>query len=225
MCTGLEVILPLLSAGLSAAGGMITAKEQQRQVERQAEARNKELNRTLIKNDALAEDSRSTFRNRIAQSDPNQNAKDQKAAEKERAGDQTQAIDAATQGATENVPLSGAAPTVVKTELAKRIGDALDVSKSQAKAQAKLGSYGDTWLNQGFQDQNAGRNLAVSTDFANGNMALLPYAQDFAEVKATKPISPLGGLLQGFGSMMGSFGGASGGSALPKKQYTSPWIG
>ena len=52
-------------------------------------------------------------------------------------------------------------------------------------------------------------------------MALLPYQQDFAEQRATKPVSPLAGLLEGFGGMLGSVGGSGG--MVPKKSYTSPY--
>lgn len=224
MCTGLEFIIPLIGAGLSAAGGYVTMNEQQKNAERQAEARNEELNRTLLKNDSLAEESRDTFNQRFNQSKNAETDKQQKAAEADRAKTAEAAIDNAPV-AVEDVPLTGSAPNVIKSDLAKEMGAALQRSKASAKAQAKLGGYGDMWLDQGFQDQAAGRDLAMTTDFANGNMALLPYAQDFAETRATKPISPLGGLLQGFGGMIGGMGG--GGGLTPKKKYTSPtgdWI-
>lgn len=220
MCTGLEFILPLIGAGLSAAGTAVTMNEQQKQAERQAEARNEELRRTLGKNDMLAQQSRDEYLRR--QQDAKTNNMDQKIQQKQRTKEAVQQIDTKPQTVAD-VPLAGDAPAVIKSDIAKKMSDALGRSKAEAAAQAKLGSFGDAWLNQGFKDQALGRDLSVNQDFANGNMALLPYQQDFAEFKATKPISPAGALLSGFGGLLSGFGGSSG-SALPKKTYTSPWV-
>lgn len=218
MCTGLEALIPaLISGGLSAAGGAITANEQQKNAERQAQARNDELKRTLVKNDALANQSRDTFDARQKLVQPAEADKSKLQAEQARTADANKAVDTALK---DSIPLSGSAPQVIQSDLAKKMGEVLAGSKKQAAAQSKLSGYGDMWLDQGFADQNAGRNLSVDSNFANGNMALLPYQQDFAETRAYKPISPLGGLLQGFGGAIGSMGG--GGGLTPKKSYTSP---
>lgn len=218
MCTGMEIV-GLLGGLASAGGGMITANEQQKNAERQAKARNDELKRTMLKNDDLAKQSRETFNERTEKLKGDQMAEEQQAATDKRSESLETAV-AETPVAADNVALSGSAPTVVKSELAKRMGAALEGSKTQAKAQAKLGGYGDSWLNQGFADVEAGRDINQQANFASGNLSILPHQQDIAEMRATKPISPIGGLLQGFGGALGSFAGSGG--LTPKKKYTSP---
>ncbi|MER9685914.1 hypothetical protein [Mesorhizobium sp. M0139] len=216
MCTGLELIA-LAGTAASTVGGMITQKEQQANIERQAKARNDKLNSTMLKNDALAKQSRADFDAR--QKNATGDAIEQDRADKtqQRTQDLTAAVDSTPAAA--DVSLSGSAPTVIKSELAKRMASALGQATDSAKAQAKLGGYGDAWLNQGFQDVDASRDIGTNANYAAGNMAILPYQQDIAEQHATKPISPLGSLLQGFGSIASSYGG--GGGAVPKKSYTS----
>lgn len=220
MCTGLEIASLVAGPLLSAGGAMIQAKEEQANQKRMAEARNEKLRGVMAKNDQLADESRAEF-----------NARQQKATaesiEAERAAktdERSQNLEAAVTeapAAVENVSLSGSAPTVVKSELAKRMSTALGQATDSAKAQAKLGGYGDAWLGQGFQDVQAGRNIGQNANFAAGNLAILPYQQDIEETRAYRPISPLGGLLQGFGGMVSSYGGGG----VPKKSYKSPsWV-
>jgi hypothetical protein len=213
----MELIGAIASAGLSAAGQMITANEARENAERMAAARNEKLSVAMKKNDDLAAKSRAEFDAR--QKNATADAIEQDRADKtqQREEQLTQAVDAAP-GSVEP-SLSGSAPTVIKSDLAKRMAAAMGDAKESAKAQAKLGGYGDAWLGQGFQDVQAGRNIGTNANFASGNMAILPYQQDIAEQRAYKPISPIGGLLSGFGSMLGSY---SGGGAVPKRTYASP---
>lgn len=220
MCTGVELI-GLLGAGLGTAGQMITAREQQKNAERQAAARNQKLDVAMQKNDALADQSRAEFdaRQQKATAENIEQDRADKTAQRE---EQLTAAVNSTPAPTDSVSLAGSAPTVVKSELAKKMASAMSSATDSAKAQAKLGGYGDAWLGQGFQDVAAGRNISKDANFAAGNMAILPFQQDIAEQRAYKPISPIGGLLSGFGSMMASYGGSGG--AVPKKSYTSPYL-
>lgn len=215
MCTGLEIAAMLGSAALSAGGSMIQQNEAQANAERQAQARNDKLKQTLARNDALAKDSREQFDQRQKQIQPDQMEADAKKATEERQA----TLDAATTEAPTpvgNASLSGSAPTVVKSELAKRVATAMGQAKEDARNLGKLGGYGDAWFNQGIEDTNVGRNLGQNANFASGNMAILPYQQDIAEQRAYKPISPIGGIMQGLGSVLGSYGG---GGMVPKKSY------
>ena len=227
MCFGLESAwLPaLIGGGLSIAGTAMQQKDQRRQQEDIANARNEELRRNMVKNDALAEEGRDTFQKRLADASQDAMAADQAKAEKTRSGEieQAQAPPPESKAGEEGAQLTGSASTVVKSDLAARMKEALSKGTEQAKALGKLGSYGDSWLNQGFMDTQAGRDIGVTTNKAAGNSALLPYMQDFAEHKVSRPASPIGAILQGFGNMLGSYGGTGGG--LARKSYTTPFIG
>lgn len=220
MCTGIEIALALGGAALSAGGAYMQQNEAEANARRQAEARNERLNITLKKNDQLADDSREAFDARAKQVQEQEMQQGQQKATDERQATLDQAVETSPAADTGEIPLAGSAPAVVKSELAKRIGEAIKGSKDSAARQAKLSGYGDSWLDQGFQDVETGRNLAQNANFAGGNMAIMPYQQDIAEMRAYKPISPMGGLLQGFGSAVSSFGGSGG--MVKKKSYTSP---
>ena len=220
MCTGMEIAGLLIGPALSSGGSMIQASEQEANNRRMAEARNERLRNTMTKNDRLAEQSRAEFDARQRQSTTESIEGDRAQKTAERSDTLEQAVQEAPKEAAGG-SLSGSAPTVVKSELAKRMAAAMGQATDSAKAQAKLGGYGDTWLNQGFQDVTAGRNIGQNANFASGNLAILPHQQDIAEMRAYKPISPIGGLLQGFGSMLGSYGGGG----MPKKSLTDPWAG
>lgn len=204
---------------ISGVGAAIQQREMAKNQQRMAEARNNELRRTLAKNDQLAERSRELFEaRRRATEGPEldkaeQEAKEKRSQELEIAAEQTPAPAA-------DVPLAGSTPQVVQSDMAKRFQNAISQSKDQAHKLSVLGGYGDMWLNQGFADTQAGRDLGTYSNFASGNMALLPYQQDFAETRAYKPISPLGGILQGVGGMIGSYAGGGGG--VPKRSHSSP---
>lgn len=225
MCTGME-IAALAGSALSAAGGLAQQSEAAANAKRQAKARNDELNRTLQTNDKLAQQSRDAYNQRQQTASADAIKQDQQAQTANRDQTLQQAVQPADQ-ASAGVSISGSAPTVVKSELAKKMADVMATGKQRAQNLATLGGYGDSWLNQGLQDQNTGLDLGVNSNFSQGNMATLPYRQDVAETRAYKPISPIGGLLQGFGSMLGSYAGGGGtfggfGSAVPKKD---PWAG
>lgn len=220
MCTGIEIIGMLAGPALSAVGAGITASEQEKNMRAMAEARNEKMRATMLKNDELARQSRAEFDTRQQKSTTEQIEADRADKTQQRSDTLEQAVAEAPQESA-GVSLSGSSPTVVKSEIAKRMATAMGQATDSAKAQAKLGGYGDTWLDQGFQDVTAGRNIGQNANFASGNLAILPYQQDIAETNAYKPVSPLGGLLQGFGGMLGSYGGGG----MPKKSLTDPWAG
>jgi len=221
MCTGLEIAGMIAGPLLSTVGAMVQQSEVEANNKRMAEARNERLQNTLQKNDKLAQDSREAFNQR-------QQAATAGAIEDDRAKETQErqdTIDQAVQDTakvTPSISLAGSAPKVVQDTFGKKMSEAIDYGRSQAQKQATLGGYGDAWLGQGFKDVDTGRQLNEQANFAQGNMAILPYQQDIAETRAYKPISPIGGLLQGFGSMIGSAGGSGG--IVPKKNYKSAWM-
>lgn len=219
MCTGLEILGMVAGPALSAIGAGIQQRQIAANQRRMADARNQELRRTLAKNDELAERSRDIFDARRKATQQTEMEDAQKKAEEGRQVELEAAVED-TPAPAANVSLAGSAPTVVKSEIAKRMAEAVSGAREQARRLGTLGGYGDMWLGQGFENMQAGRDLAHNANFASGNMALLPYQQDIAEMRAYKPVSPIGGLLQGAGGLLSSYAG--GGGALPRRSYTSP---
>lgn len=231
MCFGLEAawLAPLLGAGLSVAGTVTQQKQQERQQREIADARNEAMRDTLVKNNQLAEESRDTFNKRMADASAEQMAADQGKAQDTRTKEISEATETpATEAAgAESAPLSsaGGEGKVVKSDLAAKIKSALTEGKEQAAALGKLGSYGDSWLEQGFLDTQAGRDIGTLANKSAGNSAIMPYAQDMAEYHAYKPISPIGGILQGVGGLIGGMGGMGSSATMPRKRYSTPFIG
>lgn len=207
MCFGPEIAaaLPfLLGAGaLSAGGAIIDNMDAQAIAEDQAKARNLVLTNTLLKNDPLADQARSTFGENQQTYTPTAVADRQAGAEAERYA----TAEAATK-LPESLPTSADAPSVVNQEVAKRLGEAVAKGKERARASAKLGAFGDQWFQAGMGTDAAARDLGVNANLSAGNLSLLSPLQDLAEIKATRPRSPVGAVLRGLGSTMGSAVGA-----------------
>lgn len=207
MCTGMEL---LLGASLAAgtAGQLINQRQEQQNLARMSKARNDELRRTTIKNDKLADQSRDAFDQRKQQASAESMDADQAKAVDTRQSTMEAAIDSAPAA---EPTLAGSAPAVIKSELAKRLADTISSGKDQAARTAKLGGFGDSWLSQGFKDVEAGRQIDQDANFQRGNLGILPHLQDVAEMRAYKPISPIGTLLQGLGAFGSSMAGAKAG--------------
>lgn len=204
MCLGPELLLPVIIGGaLSAGGKMIEQGENNANAKRVAGARNAVLADTLIKNDQIAGDTRNKFNaNQTTYTPQNVNIRQQA----EEAGRVDNLESVAT--VPEALPTTADSPDIVKQEVAKRMSEAVANGKKKAKAQAKLGAFGDQWFKAGLGTDQASRDVAVQSGFANQNLALMPHIQDFAEVGAYKPVSPLGGIMMGLGGAVGSAGGS-----------------
>lgn len=221
MC--LSLLAALGGGALSAGGAMISNRAGERQAADIAKARNDELRKTMVKNDAIAMQTRDRFGDRAAGYNDTNFQQSADAA----VGARTAPLEAAVTEPSIAAPISGSAPEVVRSELARVMSDTMAKGKAQAKALGKVGSYGDTWFNQGVENTSAGRDIGVMNDQAQGNLGILPYLQDFAEISATKPISPLGGIMSGIGNMIGSFsGGRAPTGGMPKRPVVMPsWGG
>jgi hypothetical protein len=91
---------------------------------------------------------------------------------------------------------------VVKTEIARKITDALKKGSNRAKTQAKLGGYGDmTFGNQISLGRSRGE-LSQMSDFAGRSASLLPYEMQAAGNNASRAPSIVGDLLSLAGSGM-----------------------
>lgn len=223
MCLG--ILAPIIGSIASVAGTAMQQHEQQKMAEQQAAARNEALQATMRKNDLLARQSRQTFDQRLQKGSKDTVDQQNTKAGKTRANDLQKSVEAtADMQDTQGADISGTAPAIVGSDLAKRMQGVLKQGKDQATALGKLGAYGDSWLKQGFLDTQAGRDIGVTTNKAAGNSAILPYSQDFAEMQATHPLSPIGSIIAGLGGALGSIGGSNQ-TIVPRKTYTTPFIG
>lgn len=187
---------------LSGLGAAIKNRQANANAQRIVAARNQVLADTMAQNRPLAESSRTAFDDRV--------------------GGGFSPVDEAASGAfrnsliaraaegPESLPGFGAAPEGVKAELAGAMSRAIDAGRGEAERSAKIATPGDFFFDQGSRNTALARDLGINANFAGGNLALLPHLQDLAEVGATRPTGPLGDILMGVGSMLGSFGGSRG---------------
>jgi hypothetical protein len=204
------ISLSLLAASTAASvgGGMIENNEAQRNMNAQADARNQVLDAFLKKQSGYQDQNTATFNKQADTMTADENAKSQTAAVDNR----NQAIDRATGGqpaSAEAIPLSGSAPSIVKQEIAKRVGDAFAAATDNVKKQAKAASYGDVFQKNNIGIQQAGNDIGTTNTFARDDAALLPARQDLAATAAYKAPSGWGTVLKGLGTV-GSLAAGSG---------------
>lgn len=199
MCDPITLGIMVASTAASVGGAGIAAGEAAKNNNRIAEARNKVLRDTNLRNMALGEKNRALLDARVAEMAPQNTAEALAAAQQER-GDN---LEAAISTTPTEVPLAGDAPQVIKSELGKKLAETFAKSKASARTLGNIGGYGAQMQDQAIADAGVTRGINTNNNFVGGNMRMLPYLQDYAEYGASKPSSGLGQILQSLG-MMGS---------------------
>lgn len=200
-----QLLAATAGAALGGAGAGITQSENTQNAQNISDARNNVLASQIAKNNTIADDARNIFDARAAQIQPAAVQQQQAGVTGERAASingNLPTINAST------FPGAADSSTLVKSAVAKAVGDALATAQQKATAQATLGGYGDLFQRMGFQDADASRKIQTDVGFAQSNNALTPQLQDFAEHDVTKPNSGLGAILSGAGNALGSFAGS-----------------
>lgn len=219
--------LALIAAGTAAStgGALYANNEANNNAEAQAQARMQELQKYQQKNAQYQKQAQDLLSNSIKGFD--QPAQEQKLgnAQAERTQTISQALDK-NATATTDVPISGNAPQVVGDEIAKRAAAADSANQGAAAALGRLGGYGDAMFGNQNDLLNSGRNMDIINNFAKSDLEMLPYYQDFAQLRAYKPSSGIGQLLQGLGSVATAAGGsgkfANMFSSMPSMGFADP---
>jgi hypothetical protein len=210
MCTGIEIALLAGAAALSAGGAYVSSNESSKNQQRIVDARNRELQANMRMNRKLNKESRGLFNERV--DDAGGALPRQEELTADRTAGNVAAVDTA---APEAAPLSGSAPDVVKSDVAKQMLGATTAAKESAKAQGKLGGFGDLWIDQDIANADTSRRMAIPANFVQGNLTMLPHLQDYASTAAYRPSSGIGEAMMGAGSVMGMAAGS--GKLGPKK--------
>ena len=200
----LGAIAAVASTGLSVVGGGITAKENIKANSREADARNRVLQETLRKNDALAANNQNVLHKRLTESAP-QATQDQLQQTQQQ---QTQSLTSNLDTTAAEVPLAGNAPQVVKSAMGKAFEDSLKRSTEQAAASGKLGAYTTQARDNAIADGEAGGHIDTNNAMVRGNLSILPYRQDYASIMARKPGMGLGQVISAASGALAQAGGA-----------------
>jgi hypothetical protein len=124
-------------------------------------------------------------------------------------------------GPSGGTTISSDAPPALAASRASQMKNATDFIRNQGTATGNLGGYGDSWFNSNLGEQDAARKIGVGDLFANETKSLIGPEQDLAGAAAYKTPSWIPGVMQGVGSMLGSYSGRGGnrqasGSAQPQ---------
>lgn len=117
--------------------------------------------------------------------------------------------------ATQLMNTGEATPVVVKTDAAKKLGDALAQMRSRMQAQARLGAWGDRDVATNIMLGRSGQEIA---DWRNKSAGMRAAIDADMRTRAADDGGPLGDILMGLGSV--GLGAAAGGGAGP-----AGWLG
>ncbi len=102
-------------------------------------------------------------------------------------------------------------PSVVKTDLAKRVADSMAKSKAEAKALAKLGGTADIFQNNGLGINQAANKIGTENTFARGSLDVNRIEQTAAANNAGNKSNMFGDILSAAGAAGGMYAGQNGG--------------
>jgi hypothetical protein len=105
-------------------------------------------------------------------------------------------------------PGASDAPPAIANFRNNSLKNAFDFATNQAKDYGTLGGYTDSWFNSNLAKQDAARKIGVGNAMANETKSLIGPEQDLAGAAAYRPPSMWGSVLQGAGSVLGSYAGA-----------------
>jgi hypothetical protein len=113
-------------------------------------------------------------------------------------------------GPAAGITIASDVPPALAASRASQMKNATDFVNNQGAATGKLGGYGDQWFNSNLEEQNAARKVGIGNLFANEEKSLISPRQDLAAAAAYKTPSWIPGVMQGVGSMLGSYSGRGG---------------
>lgn len=203
MCTGIETAI--IGAGLSALGSGYNSYQSNQNAEREQAASNKVLMDTLNRNKEIQKTSAQALQDRLAKAEPTQFEQTEQEAVENRVAPIQASVGPAT---PDQMDLAGSTPKIVQDSISRRLGDVFREVKTDAKNLGTLKATGDTWLQANLDNQQLADSLVAPANMQQGNLAGMDLQQQNAILKARKSISPIGDIMKGAGSMLGSAGGS-----------------
>jgi hypothetical protein len=195
----------VVGTGANVAGGMISRNDALSNAQSQANARNASLAKNIGVLQGFGQDNRNTFDANMANYTPAAQQTQLTNAQDARSNSNVANI---TQETGADAPIAADASPASRSDLAKRMLSVYDGATTRAKALGKLGGYSDAWTQNMLDNAQAGRDIGVTNNYAEGRKALVGPEGDMAAAAAYKPPSIWGPLLQGAGSIASAAGGA-----------------
>lgn len=158
-----------VSAALGVGSQVMSAYQNNKAQSKVISARNKALEADRQKQAALAAEAKGVNDNTL-KNFTLQNQEAGRIAEAEK----SLAVASGSDVAGDYVTGKSSEPSVVDSEIARQIGDAIRSGKTYARTSANLGSYGRQQFNNGVALTDGATNIDRINNFSRGNSALLP---------------------------------------------------
>jgi hypothetical protein len=196
--------LTLGGTALSAFGSMSQSKAASEAAMKQQAAENAVLNQVMNKEADFQGANTATMKDLVSKFAPDVQTANLASAEGNRDG----LIDSAITNPNTNVTSGPNTPQFVKDQIASRMLDGVQFAKNAAKANAKVGAYGDSMGTNARNISDASGTIDMTNNFAKGWQSILPDQQQLAGASVYTPPSQTGGLLTGIGNLMAGLGGS-----------------
>jgi len=200
--------VPLIGMAVSAAGSVMNAKNASDNQNAMIKARNDATEANFAQQDVIGKHAQEVFANTLGGFDRTKQTAGLGAAQGKR--------EAAVTGNTgasqtnEYAPAPGSAPQVVKSDIARKIGEAVQAGRSRGLAFSKLAGQQDVNLGNSIDLGRSRGVLGQDSSFAGGIANLLPLQQGAAANNAYRNPSMLGDMLKLGGMGASMYGGATG---------------
>jgi hypothetical protein len=200
-------------------------------VKKDTKARNSAAEAEQIRQDSLREQAAGVFDDTLS----TQDRSSQEAAGVGARRKRNEAVDRALEPSPDlapGAPVSGSAPKVVKSTIAKAVTDAMSEGRREGKAQANLQSFGDLAFLNDVDIGRGAQQTAQIGDFSRGSSAVLPLEfmranQAGNSKRSFGQLLSMGGQAAGMagGAGMGPSWGDLGFGSMGRTGYTSGIVG
>lgn len=203
MCDPVSIGVAVASTALSAGGAMLNQREEQKNQQRMMDAARGAAEAERIRQQGYQDQATPVFNQSL-----DANAKDKQLANL--AADQAKRVEATksnvSQSSEYNPPLASA-PSVVNSEIGRKMAEALTKANTNATNKANLNAWGDLSLGNKLAFADSNNQLNTINNFSKGSLRLLPLEQKVAANNAWRPNSGFGDILSFGGKALGLAGG------------------
>lgn len=206
MCTGAEIAL-VAGAAASAGGSYINSQNESKNAQAKINARNAASAQEQERQKIFQANNDATLNTTLG--DLSKDKQDQSFGDL--VANRTQAYADNAPPAADFANISDTTPSVVKTDLAKKVADGMAKSKASAQALAKVGGTTDLFQNNGLDINQAANDIGTQNNLARGSLNTNLAEQTAAANNAGNKRSTFGDLLSAAGAAATIGGGAAGG--------------
>lgn len=219
--------ISLAGTGLGIVGSIMNGKQEAKNEQRMADARTRAMLDNFAQQDKLSAQSRQQFQDALGDFSKPQQQQNLENVGQER----TNAIQAnINANKVDYNPASENAPEVVKSEIAKRMADAMEKGRANATSLGKMGAWGDVQFGNQAGLARRGSQVGEFSNFARNVAGMMPLQMEVAAKNARKAPSMIGDLFKLAGTGMSMVGGAGGfgnifGGGTPAPSNEIFWYG